>query len=916
MSWINHDHKSDDNENDNDLLNKQLLANMKELEIPQALQLKILNLPQPKKESMLELYIQQTSLIKNPHKSPSNDPILDKVLLDRMTDLYVPKHIQSQIMSLPTEKKRILLKKYESQHQHSSPSQFHLDEKDDTIDDDKFLQLQQNFANRNHHQKQTNSNHININGQPRIQRIRHRESGVPLLRGNGHRESGVPLLRGNGNINNNNNRHSHRSSTRITHTRNISRYTNNTNMSNISNTSYPNRISNTTKYIAIKHRKSLTDSHPYSHNRYSNQTRIHRYSNNNNNNQNGHDLSPEIKLTMPPNPRYGHHKYSNSQNNISSIFDATFLDNIHHEMEDSHCTNINMNMGLEPQATQTSLMVQPSNHQMILPFTDQDHDTENNNENPHKLPHVVLPKSPDFFHVNNDNESNQNEMDHKRRFIQMLSKRRLPMSLRNSQDDILTNINSSHSLYDADIDGSGSNSNVDDLPPIGMDHDSASDDEHKQEEKESVLFSNPNSNHNGLNSNLDSELFDIMDQLDLTTEADRSIKYHRSLHTLHKEQQRKKSAAMMIHPGSSISDDVSEETSEDDIYVCLRCLRHVNIGKYLQDIDSNNNNHNTSSIYKCKFHAFSSQGPAFNDVEYFMQRNEELANAKDFNFACCDRKCRGAFNNSMSQNNGCHIAKKHLFMLENRNFSQKEHIHHHSEVPKYDHDPTDSMDDNESESKHEHEFTVRTNTDEQIEGGSTHPQDLSGIDYGGINLNVNPNLSEKKMSESEMKLNNDHDNIGIIKLKSMNMDNRNSNSISISKNNGKVHGFSNPYLCGKWKVFIYKQQMEKSDDILSMVRDVNIVKHTKHGIIEGILIGTTYITQDMECFDHENKYQVNERIYNGQLKDNQLILTYRGKKSYTASYLLSVEEFELNGQWIDSMHQKGNCQWFKIQKIL
>ena len=200
--------------------------------------------------------------------------------------------------------------------------------------------------------------------------------------------------------------------------------------------------------------------------------------------------------------------------------------------------------------------------------------------------------------------------------------------------------------------------------------------------------------------------------------------------------------------------------------------------------------------------------------------------------------------------------------------------------------------DSESEAKHDKEFTHNTNTDEQIEGGSTHPQDLSGIDYRGLNVSFNE--SEKKLSESEMK-----ENIGI----------KNKNSLkSISKTD-------KGYLCGNWKAFIYKQHMDKTG-ILSMIRDIKIVKHTKQGIIEGILIGTTYITHDMDRFDHENKYQVNERIYNGQLKDNQLILTYRGKKSYTASYLLSMEEYKLNGQWIDSMHQKGNCQWFKIQKLL
>eukprot|EP00486_Rosalina_sp_Unknown_P015341 CAMPEP_0201590728 /NCGR_PEP_ID=MMETSP0190_2-20130828/181195_1 /ASSEMBLY_ACC=CAM_ASM_000263 /TAXON_ID=37353 /ORGANISM="Rosalina sp." /LENGTH=87 /DNA_ID=CAMNT_0048047489 /DNA_START=172 /DNA_END=436 /DNA_ORIENTATION=- len=65
-------------------------------------------------------------------------------------------------------------------------------------------------------------------------------------------------------------------------------------------------------------------------------------------------------------------------------------------------------------------------------------------------------------------------------------------------------------------------------------------------------------------------------------------------------------------------------------------------------------------------------------------------------------------------------------------------MHDHASVPKYDmnvhmdHGGNGSSlkaNDCESESKHEKEFTHNTNTDQQIEGGSTHPQDLSDVDY-------------------------------------------------------------------------------------------------------------------------------------------------------------------------------------------
>ena len=775
-----------------ELLNKQLIASMAELDIPSALQDKIMNLPTQQKESMLELYIRQTRINKKP-KPPSNDPILDSQLSHRMAQLYVPKHIQSQIMSLPTEKKRILLIKYNKQ------------------------QSQQNQHQHLHHLHELKMHDLKMN---ELKEERSREITTfshPKRHKRKHKHKHKHNTKNKHDINKSTNIHPttchhirHRSSTRITHTRAMSNYTNNTH--NTQHTNHTNNSNKTNMSFSTNHTKTI--------------------------NHQQHHQRNNINMNIPNGNRKrlnGIHRYSNSQNNISSIFDASFLENVHREFEDS--TNINteeiaiidsnehknnlMPNGrthLLPQQTQTSIMVNPSNNNIVLPSL-----AQSNSINTNSVKNIILPKSPNHFC-----QSTQ-----KQKYIQLLSKQRLPMAV-NSQSDILTNINSSRSIkFDIGDDG-----DIDD------EDENALDDEKQVKDKKN--------NSGQINSNLESELFDIMDQLDLTTEIDQSIKYL--------SDKRKKSIVM--HPGSSISsqDGHDDDAESREIFICLRCLKRINI--------MSDKNINT----KCRFHAFSSQGPDYEDVGYFMQRNNELSKLRDFNFACCNRKCRGVFNNCKSQQNGCHVKQKHLFQFAVNDIQSQLTSH-------------DEEDLEESESKHENEFTV---TDEQIEGGRNLTQknvsisaDVSGIEYIDKKpINISGNIFNKNESKHHVEL--EYDRKGTL-------------------------------LCGKWKMFVYKNEMKQ----LFMIRDIDIIKHTKQGQIKGILCGTTYIDGNK----YENKYDDDEKdddekIYCGQLKDNQLILTYRGKKTYTASYLLCVEEYELNGQWIDSIHQKGNCQWFKIQKLL
>lgn len=114
--------------------------------------------------------------------------------------------------------------------------------------------------------------------------------------------------------------------------------------------------------------------------------------------------------------------------------------------------------------------------------------------------------------------------------------------------------------------------------------------------------------------------------------------------------------------------------------------------------------------------------------------------------------------------------------------------------------------------------------------------------------------------------------------------------------------------CGKWKVMLWIENRTS----LFKICDVEIVKHTKSGNIEGHLIGTLYID--------DNKYEncLFDGIYSGQISGDQLMLTYctKTKASYRESYVLFVEDCQLNGNWMSSTKQRGICQWIKVTPLL
>ena len=204
-----------------------------------------------------------------------------------------------------------------------------------------------------------------------------------------------------------------------------------------------------------------------------------------------------------------------------------------------------------------------------------------------------------------------------------------------------------------------------------------------------------------------------------------------------------------------------------------------------------------------------SYGPAYDNIEYFMRRNDVLCDRNNFYFACCNKKCKGYFRDSKSQNNGCRELDQHLF------------------------------------------------------------------------INNNIKTDEFNLSQEEIECIKSHE----------------------------LH--INVCLRGKWKMFVY---VGNSKSLLKIC-DIEIIKHTKAGQVEGYLIGTTYIENNKHD-EIDNDLEQNIQAYSGQFNDGQLILTYHGKQSYSMQYILDVEDYQLNGSWITTTQTQGTCQWFKIQKIL
>jgi len=262
---------------------------------------------------------------------------------------------------------------------------------------------------------------------------------------------------------------------------------------------------------------------------------------------------------------------------------------------------------------------------------------------------------------------------------------------------------------------------------------------------------------------------------------------------------------------------------------------------------------------KCQFHAFQSEAPGFSNVGYFTARNHELWQARDFNFVCCARRCHGAFQADTSQDNGCRVVYSHLFASELDQRAYREDSH----------EPL-----------------------AQIEGDSLLMSMSNGVPHHTLHSNklcgVSRDVSfvDRKHGHSKICRSQDQNEYAYE---------------DEEEEEVRVHVVG---LCGKWKVFVYREESNR----LCLICDVHITKHSKRGRIEGKLMSMNVMEQD------EHEESKDGGFYFGHLNAEQLVLTYNG--SYSASYVLNVAEYELEGEWISSLHSKGTCQWFKMQKLL
>ena len=114
------------------------------------------------------------------------------------------------------------------------------------------------------------------------------------------------------------------------------------------------------------------------------------------------------------------------------------------------------------------------------------------------------------------------------------------------------------------------------------------------------------------------------------------------------------------------------------------------------------------------------------------------------------------------------------------------------------------------------------------------------------------------------------------------------------------------YFVGRWKQLVFMNGTEFWGS-----HDVNITKHTSQGVIEGELIGTQNPGKQYITYATKSGYI-------GVLKNNQMTLTYQGsdpKYHYTASIILTVNEYTMDGIWTDSTGKRGTCQWIKAYKL-
>eukprot|EP01084_Bolivina_argentea_P122646 217333_1 len=114
---------------------------------------------------------------------------------------------------------------------------------------------------------------------------------------------------------------------------------------------------------------------------------------------------------------------------------------------------------------------------------------------------------------------------------------------------------------------------------------------------------------------------------------------------------------------------------------------------------------------------------------------------------------------------------------------------------------------------------------------------------------------------------------------------------------------ANGILFGRWKCLVFINSKYWG------CHDINCYKHSSQGVIEAELIGTQNPGKEYIIYQNKSKYI-------GVKKEDSVTLTYIAHDNkYTASIILTINEFSMDGSWHDSTNGSGTVQWIKAQKL-
>ena len=108
-------------------------------------------------------------------------------------------------------------------------------------------------------------------------------------------------------------------------------------------------------------------------------------------------------------------------------------------------------------------------------------------------------------------------------------------------------------------------------------------------------------------------------------------------------------------------------------------------------------------------------------------------------------------------------------------------------------------------------------------------------------------------------------------------------------------------LVGHWKCTVFMNGTNYYG-----THDIEVTRHSSQGVIEAELVGTSYPGKAYTTYSIRSKYV-------GVMRGDQVTLTYQDAGSqYTASIILKITDYAMDGTWNDSSRKFGTVQWFKV----